>query len=174
LACSSADEFSLTILGVIMVRLGDPADWDSAIAVWRATTLKRGRPVGPEDEARVQAYASKRDAFLVIADARGKVVGMAVGMQGLDDNGTGPPISGLCHIPLVYVLPDRWNQGIGGEILLALLKEAHSRGYNRVQLWTHVDNTDAQRFYERHGFSHTGRQQDDRLDGRLKHFEREL
>lgn len=160
----------------IILRPGLPADHDAAVAVWiEAHTARRGGlPVSPEDETRVRGSVRKPDAFLVVADERSTIVGMALGMQGLADDGAGPPIPGLCHISLVFVASDRWGQGIGGRIVDAILAEARARGYDRAQLWTHADNLRAQRLYERRGFHRSGRQAGDDLGERIVHYERAI
>jgi len=112
-------------------------------------------------------------AFLLLAEAAGEVVGMTLGLQGLADDGAGPPIPGLCHVSMVFVTPDRWGEGIGGRLVAALLAEARSRGYVRVQLWTQADNTAAQRLYESHRFRRTGREKDE-FGERILHYERTL
>jgi len=114
------------------------------------------------------------DAFLVVAGDRSAIVGMALGMQGLADDGAGPPVPGLCHISLVFVLPARWGRGIGGRIVDAIVVEARSRGYGRAQLWTHAGNLRAQRLYESHGFRRSGREEDDDLGERIVRYERFL
>lgn len=106
-----------------------------------ANTARRGgEPVAAQHELRVRGYADKPDAFLVVADDAGEVTGMALGMQACADDGAGPPVSGLCHIAMVFVAPDRWGEGVGGQLVDAVLAEARDRGYDRAQLWTHVDN----------------------------------
>ena len=57
------------------------------------------------DEERVRGHLAKTDSFLAVADDGGEVVGMALGMQGLDDDGAGPPVAGLWHISMVFVHP---------------------------------------------------------------------
>jgi RimJ/RimL family protein N-acetyltransferase len=120
-------------------------------------------------------HAAMRDpaSFLLVAD-EGGISGMAVGMQGLADDGAGPPIQDLCHVGAVFVAPGRWGAGLGGELVEAVLSEARSRGYGRAQLWTHADNTRAQRLYENRGFRRTGRGKEDDLGETIVHYERWL
>ncbi len=159
-----------------VIRRGVPADIDPAIDVWRAANAARrgGRPVPAEHEERVRGYVLKPDAFLLVADDGGDLVGRALGMQGLADDGAGPPVPGLLHISLVFVAPDRWGDGSGRRIVDAVLTEGRSRGYARVQLWTHADNRRAQRLYEGRGFRRSGREADDDLGDRIVHYERPL
>ena len=160
----------------VTLRRGGTADIEPALAVWRAANSARrgGRSVPAQHEDRVRGYARKPGAFLLVADDAGEVVGMGLGMQGLADDGAGPPIPGLCHVSMIFVAPDRWGEGIGGRIVDAVLAEARSRGYDRVQLWTHVDNLRAQRLYEGRGFRRSGREADDDLGEGIVHYERAL
>lgn len=160
----------------VVLRRGRAADVEPAVAVWRAAQAARqgGRPVRAENEERVRSYTRKPDAFLLLAEEDGEVVGMGLGMQGLADDGAGPPVPKLCHIAMIFVAPERWGEGIGGRVLGGVLDEAHSRGYERAQLWTHADNARAQRLYERHGFRRTGREKDDDFGGWIVHYERAL
>jgi ribosomal protein S18 acetylase RimI-like enzyme len=159
----------------VVIRRAAPPDVTSAVAVWRAANTARrgGTPAPAEHEARVVGYVAQPDAFLIVADDRGDVVGMALGMQGLADDGAGPPLPGLCHVAMVFVAPDRWGEGIGGRLVDALLSGARSRGYDRVQLWTQLDNPRAQHLYERHGFRPTGREKKE-LGERIMHYARPL
>ncbi len=129
-------------MGNLIIRSGLPSDHDAAIAVWRTANIVRrgGRPPSAQREAAVRGSVDKPDAFMVIAEEAGEVVGMAVGMQGLDADGAGPPIPGYCHITAVFVAPYRWGKGIGGRTVDAVLAEARARNYDYVRLWTHADN----------------------------------
>jgi ribosomal protein S18 acetylase RimI-like enzyme len=98
------------------------------------------------------------------------LVGMALGMQALDDDGAGPGLRSLCHVSVVFVHPDRWGQGIGKVLMRRLLAEASDRGFVRYQLWTHADNQRAQRLYEGLGFRRSGRAKDDDLGERIVHY----
>ena len=175
-----------------VVRRGGSADVEPAVAVWRAANGARrgGGSSPPEHAARVRRHAENPDAFLFVADAKGGVpggasgeasdeasdaiVGMAVGMQGLAQDGAGPPVAGLCHVGAVFVSPERWGEGIGGRLVDAVLAEARSRGYDRAQLWTHADNARAQKLYENRGFRRTGREKTEDFGETIVHYERGL
>ena len=160
----------------VVLRRGRVADVEPAVAVWRAAQTARqgGRPVRVENEERVRSYTLKSDSFLLLAEDGGEIKGMGLGMQGLADDGAGPPVPGLCHIAMIFVAPERWGEGIGGRVLGGVLEEACSRGYERAQLWTPADNARAQRLYKRHGFRRTGREKDDGLGEWIVHYERAL
>jgi hypothetical protein len=69
----------------------------------------------------------------------------------------GAVIPGGCFLSYLFVVPERWGEGIGGLILDAVLAEARRRHYLRIHLWTHEDNERSHRLYRRRGFSPTGR-----------------
>jgi ribosomal protein S18 acetylase RimI-like enzyme len=156
-----------------VIRLGRPEDVEPAVAVWLiANTARRGGPPPrPEQEAR--GHVGDPEAFLLVADASGRVVGMALGEQALSNDGTGPPVEGLCHVSMVFVAPDYWGRGIGGRLVDALLPEARLRGYDRAQLWTQSDNLRARRLYEGRGFLPSGREKDE-FGERIVHYQRAL
>jgi ribosomal protein S18 acetylase RimI-like enzyme len=160
-------------MGEIVLRRGQPEDSEAAIAVWLSARAARrgGHPASAEREAHIRASMRKPDAFLVVADDAGTIVGMAVGMQGLADDGAGPPADGLCFIFMVFVSPDRWGEGIGGRTVDALLDDARTRGFDRAQLWTYENNRPAQRLYEGRGFRRTGREQDHDFGERIVQYE---
>jgi len=159
----------------VAVRRGGPRDVEPAIAVWRsANTARRGgRQPPPEQEARARGQVRKPSAFLLVAEADGEIAGMVLGLQGLADDGAGPPVGGLCHVSMVFVAPERWGRGVGGRLVDALLAEARARGYDRAQLWTQADNPGARRLYEGRGFRRSGREKDE-LGERILHYERTL
>jgi ribosomal protein S18 acetylase RimI-like enzyme len=162
-------------LGDVVIRRGGPEDVEPAVAVWLAANTARrdGLPTRPEQVSRARGQVRKPDAFLLVADAAGDVVGMALGMQGLSDDGAGPPVRGLCHVSMVFVAPDHWGRGVGGRLVDALLTEARSRGYDRAQLWTQADNARARRLYEGRGFRHSGRQKEE-FGELIVHYQRLL
>jgi GNAT superfamily N-acetyltransferase len=55
----------------------------------------------------------------------------------------------------LYVVPDRRSQGIGTAVLDLLMATVRERGVDLVEINVDEGDVDAQRFYERHGFSGT-------------------
>lgn len=72
------------------------------------------------------------------------------------------------YIHALFVDETAQNQGVGS----ALLQDAMSKR-SKLDLWTFVENTGAQRFYERHGFSETHRTDGSRNEEQLPdiHFQ---
>jgi ribosomal protein S18 acetylase RimI-like enzyme len=160
-------------MGDTEIRRGTASDIEPAISVWTAANGARrgGVPPLPEQEAR--GHVSKPEAVLFVADAAGKVIGMVLGEQALSDDGSGPPVEGLCHVSMVFVAPDRWGEGLGGRLVDALLEKVRKTGFRRAQLWTQTDNARARRLYEGHGFLPSGREKDE-LGERIMHYRRAL
>ncbi|HYZ79348.1 MAG TPA: GNAT family N-acetyltransferase [Gaiellaceae bacterium] len=144
----------------ILIRLGDAADVDAAVSVYERSNLARRQGVWRDRTARIERVRTQlRDpgSWFVLANDGSVVVGMASAEALRSDDGAGPVIPGGCFLNLLFVVPERWGQGIGGAILDAVLAEARRRQYSRIHLWTHDDNERSHRLYSRRGFSPTGR-----------------
>src|SRR5690348_6545437 len=87
---------------------------------------------------------------LVVAEEGGRVVGclQLCILPGLSSQGAA---RGL--IEDVRVASDRRSRGIGEKLVQWALEEARGKGCRLVELLTHHSRVDAQRFYERLGFS---------------------
>jgi ribosomal protein S18 acetylase RimI-like enzyme len=94
--------------------------------------------------------ASDPNIALVVADDGGAVVGclQLCILPGLSSQGAS---RGL--IEDVRVASDRRGGGIGEQLVRWAIAEARARGCKLVELLTHRTRVDAQRFYERLGFS---------------------
>jgi GNAT superfamily N-acetyltransferase len=144
----------------ILIRLGDEGDVDAAVSVYERSNLARRRGVWPERAARVESVRTRlRDpgSWFLLASDGPVVVGMASAEALRGDDGAGPAMPGGCFLNLLFVVPERWGEGIGGAILDAVLAEARRRQCSRIHLWTHDDNERSHRLYRRRGFSPTGR-----------------
>ncbi|MBW7965165.1 GNAT family N-acetyltransferase [Bradyrhizobium sp. BR 10261] len=88
--------------------------------------------------------------LLVVAESDGRVVGclqLAL-LPGISSQGG---IRGLLED--VRVASDCRSRGIGEKLVQWAVTEAKARGCNLVELLTHSSRVDAQRFYQRLGFS---------------------
>jgi GNAT superfamily N-acetyltransferase len=145
----------------IVVRPGSTDDAAAALDVFvAAETARRGRPVD-DDEERVADRLRGGTGWLMVARDDERLVGMAVGYDTRAEDGAGELIPGSCHLSMVFVTPDVWGRGVGGQIVDAVLTEARRRGYDHMQLWTHEDNLRGQRLYASRGFTRSGREKDD-------------
>ncbi|PVZ06892.1 GNAT family N-acetyltransferase [Actinomycetospora cinnamomea] len=112
------------------------------------------------------------NTHILVATVAGTVVGFAA---------TGPPLVGedradptLGDLYALYLDPDRWRRGIGTRLHAAALDRLRSCGYTRAGLWVLATNDRALRFYERHGWIDTGRDQVDQGPGGAPLHERRL
>lgn len=71
-----------------------------------------------------------------------------------------PTPEGLGHVAMVFVAPGHQGRGVGTALLAELARAARGVGWNRLIVWTGVDNTKALHLYERCGFMTTGRIRD--------------
>ena len=147
----------------ILIRLGDAGDVDAAVSVYERSNLARRQGVWPNRAARVErARTHLRDpgSWFVLANDGPALVGMASAEPLRGEDGADPVIPGGCFLNLLFVVPERWGEGIGGVMLDAVLAEAKRRHYSRIHLWTHEDNKRSHRLYRSRGFSPTGRTAD--------------
>jgi GNAT superfamily N-acetyltransferase len=147
----------------VLIRLGDAADVDAALSVYERSSLARRQGVWPNRAARVERVkAHLRDPaswFLVASDGRA-LLGMASAEPLWGEDGAGTVTPGGCFLSYLFVVPERWGEGIGGVVLDAVLAEAKRRHNTRIHLWTHEDNERSHRLYRSRGFSPTGRTAD--------------
>jgi ribosomal protein S18 acetylase RimI-like enzyme len=136
------------------VAVAETSDHPAAIAIWRAANEARDMPPTPERAQRVQEKLQDPEALVLIAKDGATPVGMALIEPGLSDT-DGSSVAGLAHVSMVFVRPERWNQGIGVALLDALQVVARKRGWGRLSLWTRASNLPARRLYERCEFTAT-------------------
>jgi GNAT superfamily N-acetyltransferase len=144
----------------IRIRPGEVADVNAAVSVYERSNLARRGGVWPNRAARVEevrAVLSESATWFLVAEDGPSAVGMAAAQPLRGDDAKGPAIPGGLFVNLLFVLPERWGEGIGGAILDAVLAEAKRRDCSQVRLWTHEDNARSHRLYRRRGFSPTGR-----------------
>ena len=147
------------------IRLGDAADVDAAVSVYERSNLARRHGVWRDRAARVAAVRTRLadpGSWLLLAEDGRVVVGMAAAEASRGEDGAGAVIPGRCFLSMLFVVPERWGEGIGGAILDAVLAEARRRRYSRIHLWTHHDNERSQQLYRSRGFSPTGRSMADK------------
>lgn len=129
-----------------------PADDPAMAAIIREvmTDLGAGGPGfaihDPEVAAMSQAYAAAGQAYYVVVDGDGQVVGGA---------GFGPLAggdAGTCELRKMYFLPRARGRGMGRRMLTHVLDRARAAGYRRCYLETLVSMEAARRLYEAFGF----------------------
>jgi ribosomal protein S18 acetylase RimI-like enzyme len=147
----------------MLIRLGDTADVDAAVSFYERSTLARRQGVWPNRAARVErvsAHLREPDTWVLVARDGAAFVGMASVASLWGEGGAGTVMLGGSFLSYLYVVPERWGEGIGGALLDAVLAEAKRRHASRIHLWTHEDNERSQRLYRSRGFSPTGRRSD--------------
>ncbi len=141
-----------------IIRRGTGSDIEAAVAAWIASAEARpgAAPRTPERIEQVRGSMRRQDATLLIAEDGDRCVGMGLAMQSRADHGAGPPEPGIWFLSLIYVVPERWGEGIGGRLAGELLAAGRAGGYELARLWTESDNDRAQSLYTRLGFLPTG------------------
>jgi ribosomal protein S18 acetylase RimI-like enzyme len=162
--------------GAMTVGPATTEEVDAALAVWQHSHLIRrnGRPLSRDHVRSAHARMAAPGAMLLLAREEGRpdtgIIGTILGMQGLTQDGAGPPQPGLLHLSLLSVAPDRWGQKVGRRLLEQILAEGRARSYTESQLWTHADNLRANRLYRALGFRRTGRVKIDEWGELLVHY----
>lgn len=144
----------------VEIRQGAAEDFDAAVAVFIRSNLARRQGVWPHQAlsvARLEEGLRRSGSWLLVAEEGAALVGMALAEPMRDDVGAGAVIADGGFLGYLYVVPDRWGEGIGGRLLDAVLEDARTRSYRRIRLWTHADNERSHSLYLSRGFSPTGR-----------------
>src|SRR5687767_730669 len=139
----------------IRIRLGEAADVDAAVSVFERSALARRDGVWPNRAARVEHVRNRlRDpaSWFLVASEGAAIVGMASAAPLWGEHGPGTVTPGGLFLGNLFVVPERWGEGIGGAILDTVLAEAKRRHYSRIHLWTDVDNERSHRLYRSRGF----------------------
>jgi ribosomal protein S18 acetylase RimI-like enzyme len=113
-----------------------------------------------EFERNWQGILRRPNRTTLVVEREGRVIGYAAFGPGHDGQRNG---SAAGEIIGLYVHPDHWGEGAGGQLLSEALLQLGQRGLTRAVVWTMRDNALARRFYEKHGF---------RLDGYSRESQR--
>ena len=101
----------------------------------------------PWDESAFQDVLYLFPGLFFVAEINSSVVGfVSAGMEN-----TGEAVYG--HIMNIAVPPSVQGQGVGGKLLLRVEFECMVLGAEAMQLEVRVSNEEAQRFYQKHGYS---------------------
>lgn len=142
-------------------------DLDALEPVWNALQDHHAEitpELGPgtPPRARAEAWRIRRskyehwledpDTFFVIAEADGEPAGYACVTIGMPyaSWATGDR---LAELETLSVLADQRGKGLGASLLEAVWQRLAELGVEEMAITTTVTNVNAQRFYERHGFS---------------------
>lgn len=116
------------------------------------------------DGLREQAGDSEHAFYVAETDG---IVGFA---QASPDSERG----GVWALIRLYVLPDRWGEGIGTRLLEHIEADARDAGAERLRLGVLTDNDIGVSFYESRGFAFVEEMRDERNDAPVSVYEKEL
>lgn len=66
---------------------------------------------------------------------------------------------GYAELICIHSLRDNWHKGYGIMMMERVLCDVRTAGYSKIMLWVFDNNVRAIRFYEKHGFTASGRKQ---------------
>jgi GNAT superfamily N-acetyltransferase len=160
------------------VRLGRATDIPRAVDVYVRSNLARRKGEWPNRNARTE-FVGRRLAdpagWFSLAEDGDEAVGIVAVVPLLDDDRGEEPIPGGWFVRLLFVVPERWGEGIGGALLDAAMEEALRRDGTEIRLWTDEDDNErAHRLYRSRDFAPTGRTVDSDERGRAGEWARRL
>lgn len=162
----------------VRVWVGRPLDVERAVEVYRRSNRTRRRGVWPNQAVRLERVRNcfrDPESWFLMADDGAECVGMAAAVPLMADDGKGPPVPGGAFLSLLFIVPERWGEGIGRAVLVAVFDEARRRGTSHIRLWTHEgENERAHRLYRANGFRRTGRTSADDEGVEIGEWERSL
>jgi ribosomal protein S18 acetylase RimI-like enzyme len=98
-----------------------------------------------------EAWLGEESAFVLLAERDGSGVGYAM-VHVRDGSPTWPLSERAGEIETLSVLPGERGQGTGSALLEVVRRELGAQGITELSLHVMHTNSDALRFYERHGF----------------------
>ncbi|NLV74484.1 MAG: GNAT family acetyltransferase [Chloroflexi bacterium] len=126
----------------MLIRPFTMSDYPAVRRIWEASAP--GVTMRPSDEPdEVDKMREHNPDLFLVAEREGEVIGVIMG--GWDGR------RGWLHH--LAVSPELRNQGIGSALLEAVETRLRAYGCLKVNLMVHAYNTDAQRLYERLGYS---------------------
>ena len=145
----------------VRIRPGQAADIGRAVEVYVRSNLARRRGEWPNRVARTE-FVWRRladpEGWFSLAEDGDEAVGIVAVVPLLGDAGDGHPIPGGWFVSLLFVVSERWGEGIGAALLDAAMEEAARRGGTEIRLWTDEDDNErAHRLYRSRDFAPTGR-----------------
>jgi len=117
-------------------------DYVRVIQLWKA--IEKGVHVGPSDAPDEMLKKLQRDPDLfLVAEVRGQLIGSVIG--GYDGR--------RGFIYHLAVAASFRQQGVGGQLMEEVEKRLRSLGCIRCYLFVTPDNTEAMRYYQKHGWA---------------------
>ena len=149
----------------IVLSSGGADDIAIALDIYsRATTARRGLPPPDFRLDEIAQSLALPESWLFIKSDGTRPVAIAHLKPSRKEHGQGPLVPGQVFLYLIFVVPERWGEGIGGQLLDFAMADAIARGYRRIHLWTQDDNERSHHLYESRSFARTGRVNHGRSD----------
>jgi GNAT superfamily N-acetyltransferase len=127
-------------------------DVDRCFGIARAASLAGFAHVFPPERYDYPDEAIRADWAAALHDPGGETY---LAFEG--DRAVGVIAVNGCVLQTLYVVPDRWGRGVGGALHDLALDRLRDAGVEEARLWTLRENGRARSFYERRGWSLTGR-----------------
>jgi ribosomal protein S18 acetylase RimI-like enzyme len=90
----------------------------------------------------------------LVAESKTSILGFVAFGPPNDDTVT---LDGTGEIYGIYIHPDHWRIGAGGQLLRSAFRQLSAAGLMRAIVWTMTVNQMSRRFYEKEGMTLTGR-----------------
>ncbi|GAA0227212.1 GNAT family N-acetyltransferase [Haladaptatus pallidirubidus] len=111
-------------------------------------------------DQRLQTALGDDDVILIAAVSDGELVGYAhvEAISRVD-------AVGEAALRGIYVVPNRWQTGVGTALLEAVEKAVHERGFTQLSVAVLIDNGRAKQFFESNGFERVEERVEDLFTG---------
>jgi GNAT superfamily N-acetyltransferase len=101
-------------------------------------------------------WVDRPGQHVVVAETDGRVLGFGfVGPERAEPEGT---FTGLGEVYAFYFHPDAWGSGAATRTMTSCHAVLQQQGFSHAVLWVLRDNPRARRFYEKMGWSPTGKE----------------
>jgi len=135
-----------------MIRFARTDELETLVGIQRDAAVAAFSHVFPQDRFPFPKDAI-RDAWReALADAEVEVY-----VYDADRQPVGSVSVGHGDLRTLYVLPARWGEGVGSALHDHALERLRGLGAAEARLWTLEENAAGRRFYERRGWTLTGR-----------------
>jgi ribosomal protein S18 acetylase RimI-like enzyme len=127
-------------------------DADLCFGIARAAAVAGFQDVFPPDLYEFPADAIRADWISALTDSEGETY---IAFE--DDEAAGVVAVGHGVLQTLYVMPEFWSRGIGSTLHDLALDRLREAAVQEAHLWTLTENRRARAFYEKRGWTLTGR-----------------